>query len=343
MRDPDYTTPAGVSSEARSVAGENELNYRAALEWLAKGNFIVPKHPEEKRPLHKWKHRQDKFPNETELADYQRQGLFAHGVGCLTGALSNIVIIDTDSAEAEELLRQFSPLPPTRCVRSGSGRGYHYHFRHPGGYVKTAANPSIKVDIKGDGGFCVLPPTLHKSGGRYELVDDVEPAPLPPGLIEFLMKKEAEAKAAAKKAEGNPARSNVVPSAHNNSKPASDWVVVPQLPPYILAEAERLVDMLKFSVERGLIKMNDRQDWLRLGMALHHLAKVGGWPEADCRRVWDAFSQAAPEKFNPEDQEKTWASFSRGYGDRPITVSDRNAALGSFLTTSTKVLIALGL
>ncbi len=50
------------------------------------------------------------------------------------------------------------------------------------------------VDVRGDGGFCVLPPSLHKSGGRYEIVHEADPAELPNGLLEFIETKAREAK-----------------------------------------------------------------------------------------------------------------------------------------------------
>ena len=70
----------------------------------------------------------------------------------------------------------------TLVIRSSSHRRLPSTFhKHPGEKVKTVANENIKVDIRGDGGFCVLPPSLHKSGWRYEIVCDFEPAPLPDG------------------------------------------------------------------------------------------------------------------------------------------------------------------
>jgi hypothetical protein len=41
-----------------------------------------------------------------------------------------------------------------------------------------------------------LPPTLHKSGGRYETIVDAEPAPLPEGLLEFIEEKVGKAQGA---------------------------------------------------------------------------------------------------------------------------------------------------
>ena len=59
--------------------------------------------------------------------------------------------------------------------------------------MKTVANTSIKLDVKGDKGYCVLPPSLHNSGGRYEVVSDFDPAAMPAGLLEFIAEKAAEA------------------------------------------------------------------------------------------------------------------------------------------------------
>ncbi|WP_395664709.1 DUF3631 domain-containing protein [Methylocella sp.] len=322
----DYTTPPGVSSDARPADGEIEANHAAALDWRAKGYNVVPqKSATEKRPAVKWKELQGRRATDDELRRWKP--MFAGGVGFITGEISGSVVVETDGPEGEALLREFErlcgPLPPTRRVRSGSGRGVHHHFRHPGAgeHIRTVANPLIKVDVKGDGGFCVLPPSLHKSGGRYELLDDREPAQLPPGLLEFIAAKAAEAKGAAKATEG---RAEPPPGPAGATMPKRDagkWgAPVASLPPYAPAEVERLRSALMFLLEAGLLQMSDRDDWLRLGMALHHLRRAGGWPEDGCRGVWDALSELAPEKFDPQDQDKTWASFDRENCGRPVTV-----------------------
>ena len=94
-------------------------------------------------------------------------GLFSRGVGFITGAISGVIVIESDGPEGEAVLvdfeREHGPLTDTLTIRSGSGRGLHRHFRHPGHFVKTVANHTIKLDVKGDKGYCVLPPSLHKS------------------------------------------------------------------------------------------------------------------------------------------------------------------------------------
>jgi hypothetical protein len=66
------------------------------------------------------------------------------------------------------LIATHGPLPETPVVLTGGG-GKHYYFRHPGGYIKSvAAALGPGLDIKGEGGFVVAPPSLHASGRRYE-------------------------------------------------------------------------------------------------------------------------------------------------------------------------------
>lgn len=168
-------------------------NYRAALSWLKLGYNVLPMRisPGKKYPAVKWREYQVRRVSEDDLRSWFPN--FGVGVGFVTGEISGVVVIDTDGEEGEEVLRQYErlhgALPSTRTVRSGSGRGLHRHYKHPGYKVKTTQNTDIQVDIRGDGGVCVLPPSLHYSGGKYELVDDAAPAKLPPQLLEFIEKQ----------------------------------------------------------------------------------------------------------------------------------------------------------
>ncbi len=57
------------------------------------------------------------------------------------------------------VLHASGALPPTRCVRTISG-GYHFYFRHPGGHVPNSAGSIAQgIDLRGDGGYVVIPPT----------------------------------------------------------------------------------------------------------------------------------------------------------------------------------------
>ena len=61
----------------------------------------------------------------------------------------------------------------------------------------------------------------------------------------------------------------------------------------------------------------DRDDWLRVGMAIHE----AGWG-ARGFAIWREWSQTAPEKYNDADQTRTWESFDRPSRDgRRVTLA----------------------
>lgn len=106
-------------------------------------------------------------------------------IGGATGAVSGRVVLDIDAGgddTLEELGR--SNLPETPVCLTGGG-GQHIVFKHPGRLVRSVNGKLGQgLDVKGDGGYVILPPSRHKSGRAYawntELhPDEVELAPLP--------------------------------------------------------------------------------------------------------------------------------------------------------------------
>lgn len=92
-------------------------------------------------------------------------------VGIGTGEASGIVVLDIDAKSGgpvslERLVVERGPLPTTREVETGGG-GQHLYFRHPGEPVKTRAGVANGVDIRGDGGYVVAPPSNHISTRNY--------------------------------------------------------------------------------------------------------------------------------------------------------------------------------
>jgi hypothetical protein len=63
---------------------------------------------------------------------------------------------------------EYGRLPPGRTIRTGSG-GTHLYFRHPGSPVHNDSGRLLGpgVDIRGDGGYVIAPPSRHATGGRY--------------------------------------------------------------------------------------------------------------------------------------------------------------------------------
>jgi putative DNA primase/helicase len=92
-----------------------------------------------------------------------------------TGDEHGIFMVGPDGsaglAALAELERQHGALPMTPCARSGSADpGRHYYFSYPAGAVIMNArnHRGLPIDVRGNGGLAVAPPSLHKSTRRYE-------------------------------------------------------------------------------------------------------------------------------------------------------------------------------
>src|SRR5262249_50855991 len=94
-----------------------------------------------------------------------------------TGVTRTVLDVDPAHGGRESLARleaQYGPLPITPKVHTGGG-GVHYHFAHVPGLRNSAGKIAPGLDIRGEGGYVVAPPSTHGSGGAYR--DDPD-APL---------------------------------------------------------------------------------------------------------------------------------------------------------------------
>ncbi|MFO7958100.1 MAG: bifunctional DNA primase/polymerase [Candidatus Brocadiia bacterium] len=93
----------------------------------------------------------------------------------------------TDGAEVVKALHGWEPEGPLQ--RTGGG-GLQALYAHPGEHVGSKTDLLDGVDVKGDGGYVVVPPSLHISGNRYEWIEApvCELPPLPDWLTEALSK-----------------------------------------------------------------------------------------------------------------------------------------------------------
>jgi hypothetical protein len=113
-------------------------------------------------------------------------------VAIVTGAASGLIVLDIDAGAGgydtiATLEAEHGELPATWAVETGGG-GLHLYFQHPGGYVPNSAGRyGPGLDVRGDGGYIVAPPSLHRSGRRYRWAEHWHPDRLalawPPGWL----------------------------------------------------------------------------------------------------------------------------------------------------------------
>lgn len=106
-----------------------------------------------------------------------------------TGPESGVWALDIDAksggtATLGRLVAEHGELPRTPTVATGGG-GRHHYFRWPAGVrIPSKANVARGIDVRGEGGYAVCPPSLHASGGRYRWeVGTDEPVADAPGWL----------------------------------------------------------------------------------------------------------------------------------------------------------------
>ena len=106
-------------------------------------------------------------------------------VAVATGVTAGLVVVDIDprhdgDESVVELELRYGGLPRTAESLTGGG-GRHLFFIHPGGSIRNRAKLAglSGIDIRGDGGYVVAPPSLHISGAHYRWREDHRPDQIP--------------------------------------------------------------------------------------------------------------------------------------------------------------------
>lgn len=170
----------------------------AALSYARHGWPVFPCRPYGKKPYtaHGVK---DATIDEALICEWWTLWLDAN-VAIATGAGSGVVVIDTDKKpdhgiDGEETLRALElthgPLPKT-VMQITAGGGSQRFFHSPGVPIPNSAGKvGPGLDVRGDGGYVIVPPSIHPNRRIYEWEvlhhpDAVPLAGLPPAWIELL-------------------------------------------------------------------------------------------------------------------------------------------------------------
>ncbi|ADG06635.1 Bifunctional DNA primase/polymerase [Kyrpidia tusciae DSM 2912] len=158
------------------------------LAYIKRDLSTIPLEPKGKRPLIKWEPFQHRRPTPEQVMRWAQEH-----PGCnwaiVTGAVSGVVVLDLDSPEAAQEIKQRGVEDVGPVVKTG--KGWHLYFRHPGHPVQNAVKLLPGVDVRGDGGYVAAPPSVHPSGAVYRWAKgrsilEIEPPPLPEWVEELL-------------------------------------------------------------------------------------------------------------------------------------------------------------
>lgn len=135
-----------------------------------------------------------------------------------TGAVAGFWALDIDpkSGGAEsfaELEKTHGKLPSTVEVMTGGG-GRHLYFHQPGGKIAISAGKlGDGLDVRGDGGYVIAPPSNHASGGTYRwysgrALGDLKVANAPDWLLDLVRTPAKSAGARVRPVDARPAVSS---------------------------------------------------------------------------------------------------------------------------------------
>lgn len=178
-------------SVGETVTGEI---LEAALGYAAKGIAVFPCQAANKRP-HTMHGLKDASTDADTIRTWWARWPDAT-IGMPTGERTKLWVLDVDDPEAVEAV-----LAPPETRRVETGKGYHLYFKFdPSKPVRNAQRNKGKwpfpalpgAETRGEGGYVILPPSLHPSGRRYAWHGMANAIAAPAQLLRLIERKEAK-------------------------------------------------------------------------------------------------------------------------------------------------------
>lgn len=137
----------------------------AALRYTEQGFYVFPLKPKGKIPITKNGFK-DASNDVGQIKAWWKTYPNAN-IGIATGEISNLLVIDVDG----EYPDYFPAIPDT--VKVKTSRGFHFYFKYPKGFDVRCSTKILgsDVDVRANGGYVVVPPSIHPDGGLYEFTN----------------------------------------------------------------------------------------------------------------------------------------------------------------------------
>ena len=244
-------------------------------------------------------------------------------LGIPTGSVNGIFVLDVDTATVHghkddgfvalhALEGKYGRLPPTLMAQSPTG-SVHYYFRLPPGMkIKNSASEivieggsrALGIDVRGEGGMVIAPPSKHPRGGQYRWLNNLDIADAPPWLIERVPKA------------GDVRRKSGGARLRVPAEPTVARILDPVLAAMIEADAGKGTSTdpadcfpddadleLKIRVALSVIPSDEYEVWYRGGAAIYSALGDDGYV------LFDEWSRESP-KYDPRECALKWREFA---------------------------------
>ena len=159
-------------------------NLEYALKYHNMGWNVVPVRSD-KKPLIKWKDFQQRQSTTEEINEWFTLWRDAN-IAVLTGSISKIVVVDIDSPKGLENLLVKVNKKDLETLRSQTGRGGTHLFYRTSKQLPNAVGILPGVDFRAEGGYVVVPPSIHANGKTYKWINKVKILELPDKIARLL-------------------------------------------------------------------------------------------------------------------------------------------------------------
>ncbi len=126
------------------------------------GFSIILLRPKAKEPLIPWQEFQKRIASEAEIRSWYGANPTAN-VGIVTGAVSDLAVVDLDGPVGLESGKQLGITSPV-SVLTGNGMQFYYRTMIA---LRNTVRSAPGVDVRGEGGYVVAPPSIHPNGKVY--------------------------------------------------------------------------------------------------------------------------------------------------------------------------------
>lgn len=159
---------------------------KAALNYAKKGFSVIPILQGDKKAAVPWSEYQKRRATPEEIAEWWHQWPKAN-VGIVTGQISDLTVIDLDKYKPdynpETELQYFDGLITPTAVSPNEGN--HLYCKNVNG-ITIGAGILPAVDVRGEGGYIVAPPSVNGNGKPYKWVISLDEAELAAPPASFL-------------------------------------------------------------------------------------------------------------------------------------------------------------
>lgn len=143
---------------------------KSALEYQKMGLSVIPILPKLKKAAVEWREYQKRCATKEEIVEWWHEHP-DYNIGIVTGKVSGTTVVDLDKYKPDfnpDLETKFFDSIVTPTVETPNG-GNHLWMNYIEG-LTIGANVLPAIDIRGDGGYIVAPPSVNGNGKPYKWI-----------------------------------------------------------------------------------------------------------------------------------------------------------------------------